>query len=245
MPEDEMQKATPTERVALDLVKSDSPEWSEERLRHLLDRPLRNPMLERIEERRRELAALPPMELHASYAGTNEKAGQPFVTPKAISLPRRYGRILYSIAADLRPRLTLEAGAGLGISGMYLGAGVALTKTGAFMSFEIADYHTLARDSIQVALPRAVIHQDDFGNFHRYLAPHARIDLCFLDSKHDIDTVIRNYKCLLGWIAPKGVILIDDIGSTTESRLAWDHIVERDDFGFAACVQGRIGFLAR
>jgi predicted O-methyltransferase YrrM len=240
-----MQNVATSERVSLDFVKSGSVEWSPERLRHLVDRPLRSPVLERIEERRRELAALPPMALHPSYAGTNPNAGQPFVTPRSISLPRRYGRVLYSIAADLRPRLTLEAGAGLGMSGMYLGAGIALTRTGRFLSFEIADYHEIARQSIEAVLPRVEVRQDDFENFHRALEPTAMVDLCFLDSKHDTRTVIRNYKSLLGWIGPKGVVMIDDVGSTTESRLAWDHIVERGDFAFVALIQNRIGFLAR
>lgn len=240
-----MQNAVPSERVSLDFVKSDSSEWSRDRLRHLVDRPLRSPVLARIEERRRELAALPPMALHRSYDGTNPNAGQPFVTPRSISLPRRYGRILYSIAADLRPRLTLEAGAGLGMSGMYLGAGIALTRTGRLMSFEIADYHQIARESIEAVLPRVEVRQDDFGNFHRALDPTAMVDLCFLDSKHDTQTVIRNYKSLLGWIGPRGVVMVDDVTSTTESRLAWDHLVERGDFGFVACIHNRIGFLAR
>lgn len=240
-----MQEAISKDRLALDCLRTESDAWSPERLRRLIDRPLRNPVLGMIEERRRELAALAPMALHPSYAGVNPNAGQPFVTPKAISLPRRYGRVLYSIAADLRPRHVLEAGAGLGISGMYLAAAVALTKTGRFTSFEIADYQTIALDSIRRVLPAAEVHRDDFINFHRYVPPTTRVDLCFLDSKHDVGTVIRDYNCLLGWMAPKGVMMIDDISSTPESRAAWERILDRRDFGFAASVQGRIGFLAR
>lgn len=240
-----MQEAIFKDRLELDCFRADSEDWSEERLRRLIDRPLRNPALARIEERRRELAEMAPMALHPSYAGTNPNAGQPFVTPRSISLPRRYGRVLYSVAAELRPRQVLEAGAGLGISGSYLAAAVALTRTGRFTSFEIADYQPIALESVRRILPAAEVHRDDFGNFHRYLPPRTRVDLCFLDSKHDVETVIRDYNCLLGWMAPKGVMMIDDVSSTAESLAAWRHILGRGDFAFAACVQGRIGFLVR
>lgn len=231
--------------IAIECLLSRSETWSLERLRRLADRPLRNKTLPAIEERRRRLAGLPPLTLHPSYAGVNAHAGQAFVTPATISLPRRYGRLLYSIAADLRPGLTLEAGAGLGISGMYLAAGVALTRAGRFVSFEIGDYFRVAEESIQGVLPRGRVIPDDFANFPRHLEPTARVDLCFLDSKHDLDTMVRDYKTLLGWLAPRAVVLIDDVMSTPESRRAWAHILARGDFPFAARVQDRIGFLAR
>lgn len=231
--------------ATLDCVRSESRTWTCERLQRLVDRPLRNPMLEKIEERRRVLATLPPLTLHASYTGVNAHAGQAFVTPKTISLPRRYGRILYSIAAELRPRWTLEAGAGLGVSGMYLGAASALAKGSHFMSFEISDYFRIAAESIAITFDRAEVHQDDFENFHRHLDPTTTIDLCFLDSKHDIDTILRNYKSIIGWLSPGGVLLIDDVMSTPGSRMAWDHILNRSDFAFAACIHHRIGFLTR
>ncbi|TPE48392.1 class I SAM-dependent methyltransferase [Amaricoccus solimangrovi] len=231
--------------LAIDCLRAGSDIWSGERLRHLADRPLRNRALAGIEERRRHLASLPPLTLHPSYAGVNDHAGQAFVTPGTISLPRRYGRLLYSIAAEVRPRLTLEAGAGLGISGMYLAAAAALTRTGRFLSFEIGDYFRLAEESIRMILPGARVIPGDFGDFPRHLEPEARVDLCFLDSRHDFDTVVRDYKSLLGWLAPRAVVLVDDVMSTPGSRRAWEHVLARDDFPFAALIQGRIGFLAR
>ena len=71
------------------------------------------------------------------------------------------------------------------------------------------------------------------------------VDLCFLDPKHDRDAILRDYKLLLGWVSRRGVVMIDDVMSTSGSRTAWEHIVERGDFSFAACIQNRIGFLAR
>ncbi|HVL21627.1 MAG TPA: class I SAM-dependent methyltransferase [Amaricoccus sp.] len=240
-----MRNNTNSEPLSIDCLHSQSDLWSCERLRYLVDRPLRNKALESIEERRRHLASLPPFTLHPSYAGTNDHAGLAFVTPGTISLPRRYGRLLYSIAAAQRPRLTLEAGAGLGVSGMYLAAATALTRTGQFLSFEIGDYFRVAEESIRMVLPEGQVIPDDFGNFHRHIPPAARVDLCFLDSKHDLDTVIRDYKALLGWLAPRAVVLIDDVMSTPSSRDGWKHIVARGDFPFAALIQNRIGFLAR
>jgi predicted O-methyltransferase YrrM len=232
-------------RVTVDCVRTDSSTWTRDRLQRLIERPLRNPALEKIEERRRALATLPPLTLHPSYVGKNAYAGQPFVSPKTISLPRRYGRILYSIAAEIRPRWTLEAGAGLGLSGMYLGAASALLRAGCLVSFEISDYCRIAEESIRITFPQAQVHQDDFDNFHRYLDPMTEVDLCFLDSKHDKDTILRNYKSVLGWMSPRGALLIDDVMSTPGSRAAWEHILQRGDFAFVACIQNRIGFLAR
>lgn len=232
------------EPLIIDCEKAESATWSVERLRHLVDRRLTNPVLDQIEARRRELSELSPFTLHRSYEGTNAHAGQAFVTPKTISLPRRYGRVLYSISVEARPRLTLEAGAGLGISGMYLAAGSALTRTGRFMSFEIGEYAQVAEDSIRRVLPTAVVHKDDFINFHRHLPSMASVDLCFLDSKHDAGTILRDYKSLLGWMRPGGIIMIDDVRSTPSSQRAWDVILSRGDCAFAACLQNRIGFLS-
>lgn len=239
-----MADAAAREPLVIDCETARSDSWSVERLRRLVDRKLRNPVLDLIEDRRRELGGLSPFTLHSSYEGTNAHAGEAFVTPKTISLPRRYGRVLYSISVELRPRLTLEAGAGLGISGMYLAAGTSLTRTGRFLSFEIGEYAPVAEESIRRVLPTAEVRQDDFANFHRHLAPMASVDLCFLDSKHDADTVLRDYKSLLGWMRPGGVIMIDDVRSTPSSQRAWEMILARGDRAFAACIQNRIGFLA-
>lgn len=239
-----MRDTTLSEPLSVDCARSKSQYWTLERLLWLTERPLRNPALARIEDRRRALAELPPFTLHASYAGKNAHAGQPFVTPGTISLPRRYGRILYSIAAETRPRFALEAGAGLGISGMYLGAGTALTPGARFLSFEIGDYADIAGESIRMTMPAAEVRRDGFENFARHLDPTAAVDLCFLDAKHDRDSVLRDYRSLLGWISPRGVVMIDDVTSTPGSRAAWEHILGREDFGFAALIRDRIGFLA-
>lgn len=219
--------------------------WTGDRLRQLIERPLSNPALDKIEARRKALADMPKLVLHASYAGVNSNAGQPFVSVKTISLPRRYGRMLYSIAVETKPRLTLEAGAGLGVSGMYLGAAAALLRTGRLVSFEIGDYHDVAQDSIRTTLARSDVHQDDFNNLNRYLDATDTVDLCFLDAKHDKDTVLRNYKSVLGWMSAGCVLMIDDVMSTPSSRSAWGILSSRGDFTFAACIQNRIGFLAR
>lgn len=231
--------------VTVNCLRAESANWTSDRLQRLIDRPLRNPALKKIQERRRTLAALPPLTLHASYAGINAHAGQPFVSPKTISLPNRYGRILYSIAVEARPRLIIEAGAGLGVSGMYLGAASALMSAACFVSFEISDYYWIAEESIRITFATAQVHHDDFASFHTYLEPLTEVDLCFLDSKHDKDTILANYKSVLGWMSLKGVVLIDDVMSTPESRAAWAHILHRGDFRFAACIHNRIGFLAR
>lgn len=222
-----------------------SPAWTRTRLTHLTKRALRNPALEVIEARRRALATMPPLRLHESYAGKNDHAGQPFVTPKTISLPRLYGRILYSVATDSRAQFTLEAGAGLGISGMYLGTAAALLRTSRLVSFEISEYSAIARASIALVFDRAEVHQDEFENFARHLDFGTSVDLCFLDSKHDEATILRDYKSVLGWMSSSCVLVIDDVMSTPESQRAWAAIVRRQDFPFAACIQNRLGFLAR
>lgn len=227
------------------VLRQASESWTRTRLGGLVTRPLRNPALEQVEARRRELDAMAPLPLHASYAGTSDHAGQPFVTPRTISISRACGRILYSVAVDLRPRFILEAGAGLGLSGMYLGAAAALGRSSRLVSFEISDYAAIARESIALVFDRAEVHQDEFEDFARRLDPATAVDFCFLDSKHDAATILRNYKSVLGWLAPAAVLVIDDVMSTPQSRSAWEEILRRQDFPFAACIRNRLGFLAR
>lgn len=236
---------TPTPAAQIDCCLEASEHWTRARLEHLVGRPLRNPALEKIEARRKALCAMPPLLLHPSYAGHNSHAGQPFVTPATISLSRLCGRILYSIAVDTRARCILEAGAGLGLSGMYLGAAAALRPGSRLLTFEISDYAEAARESIRLVFDRGEVHQEAFENFARHLPANAGVDFCFLDSKHDEDTILRNYKSVLGWLRQDSVLVIDDILSNPGSRHAWDTIVRRQDFPFAATIRNRLGFLAR
>lgn len=239
------QKKSKPAPLTVEYARCRSEEWTPERLEYLLRRPLHNAVLSRIENRRRVLNRAKPLPLHESYADINAAAGKPFVTPETVSLPCRYGRILYSIAADIRPRYTLEAGAGLGMSGMYLAAAAGLRRNSKFVSFEISDYAEIAEESIQSVMPTATVYQDEFENFPRYLDASTLVDFCFLDAKHDHESVVRNVKSLIGWMSVQGVVVIDDVSLTSSSRSAWEHIMTREDFRFAACIHGRFGFLAR
>lgn len=239
------QKTSKNTTLVVEYARCRSEHWTPERLEYLLGRPLHNAVLSKIEARRRVLSRLEPLPLHESYIDINASAGKPFVTPKTISLPCRYGRVLYSIAVDTRSRVILEAGAGLGMSGMYLAAAAALLRTGKLASFEISNYAKIAKESIESVLPTAMVYQDAFENFPRYLEATIMVDFCFLDAKHDYENLVRSFKSLVGWMSPRGVVVIDDVNSTSGSRRAWDYIVAREDFQFAACIQRRLGFLAR
>ncbi|GIT91408.1 hypothetical protein JANAI62_18650 [Jannaschia pagri] len=232
-----------TQDVPVVWAKTTSETWTKTRFREVLRGPAKHPMLQLIRERRTMLSHLAPRQLHRSYDPETTKDLGGLVNPKQISIPPRYGEILYKLALQSKTDLTVEAGAGFGISTMYLGLAAKVNNT-SLLSFEIADYADIAQKSLDIITPAGIVKNESFDSFPIHLNGSTSIGFAFIDAKHDADNILRSYKSLVGWLAPKSMIVIDDIWYSDSSRGAWQEIVRTGPFGFAALVNKRFGVLA-
>lgn len=220
-----------------------SDRWNRSTFSETIHRSPQNHLLSDISIRRTALSTMPSHNLHPSYQGGGVKEGVSSVHPKSISLPPSYGRILYLLASVSKSRLILEAGSGFGVSSMYLAA-AARSSNGTLLSFEIAEYSSIAQESVSIICQKSRVINDDFNAFNTYLETNSKIDFAFIDAKHDAGSIIRGYKNLLGWLSPKSMIVVDDISYSESSKYAWRQLVNNTDFGFAASINGRFGILA-
>lgn len=115
-------------------------------LRYIAHRPLRNRGLAQIEEPRTALASAGDFLLHPDY-------GQPtrLISSRTISISRRYGRFLYSLAAHQKCTRAIESGTGFRVSGLYILHSLRI-KSGFLHTLEIASYAQYATESLASAL---------------------------------------------------------------------------------------------
>ncbi|EPX75543.1 hypothetical protein Salmuc_03177 [Salipiger mucosus DSM 16094] len=233
----------------MEFVKAESSVWTRESFLEAVNAPDQPPLFARIARRRERLRRLKPKPLHKSYLGRELSHDKTHVTASTISLSPRYGTMLYALARAFGARHALEAGSGYGISSMYLA--IALAESGAdsrLFSFELASYANQAQRSLDLIThgdsERGKVLREDFNALGVHLPAGETFDLVFIDSRHDRDTLIRSYKTAYGWMAPRSMILIDDIGYSGSSREGWEEMIARNEFPFAALVNERIGVLS-
>ena len=203
----------------------------------LIRRNLSHPGLQLVEERRAALGELPDYSAHPIYGSPPR-----VLRPEQISLPAKYGHVLYSLAEHTRPRVIVESGAGFGISGMYLMCALA-RRSGTLTTFEIADYWDQAQASIDLVAPGGVVHRRPFAEFAACLGPDSLIDLAFIDAVHNQDEVVRSVRSLLGWMRPGGLIVLDDISQNDSMKAAWPVVARHPFISTAARVNRRLGVL--
>lgn len=206
-------------------------------LTRLVRRPLGHPALALVEQRRAELAETPAYAAHEIYGAPHRT-----LRPEDISLPVKYGHVIYSLASHAKPRLAVESGAGFGVSGMYILCALA-AREGRLASFEIGDYWREAEKSHALVGGTNSVANRPFEDFPQMLDPGARIDFAFVDAVHEKDVVIRSVRTLIGWMRPGGLIVLDDLQANDSMREAWPLVARHPFISLAARVNGRLGVL--
>lgn len=183
--------------------------WTEDAFRHLVQRKLSAPQLPAIAQLAADMSVFAPQRLHDAY--TEWKGGSLMRRPGEIAVSTTYGEVLYSLAADLRPNLAFEAGAGFGISGSYIAAALHNQRNGQLVSFEIGDYWHVAQRNIGTVSPRARVINDAFDNFSAHVRAAAPVDFAFIDAIHDPEVIERQVRQLHGFTSPGAVVVVDDV----------------------------------
>lgn len=144
----------------------------------------------------------------------------------------RQCEVLFRLVAALRPHLTIELGAALGISTAYLASA---HKSGQVMSFEgNAQFLEIAKGVIHGLKLENVSFVE--GNFDNTLEANLnslshKVDLAFIDGNHLLEPTIRYYELIKSKASADCVFIIDDIRWSDEMFEAWKRILDDPDIG--------------
>lgn len=233
-------------RMNVVYLREKSPTWDRTRFRRVIERQIDSALFESIAHRRAVLRHFAPQPLHTSYGERANVGSSGRVTSDALSISPAYGVVLHNLAREVRPHLIVEDGAGFGISSMYLASALRGQEGGTLLSFEISpDYASTAQASVSLVDPGSRVLQKDFASFPCHLAGPARIGFAFVDAMHERDNLLRSFKTLIGWMAPRSMIVIDDVSYSGSAREGFREMMRMEEHDFVCIVNERLGVLIK
>lgn len=139
-----------------------------------------------------------------------------------------------ALRADGRRAAVVELGTCVGVSGMYLVAGLAEAGGGELVTFEghedrarLAEHHLrgfIERHGLDVGF-RVVCGRFEHTVRDFFDSTDTPLDLVFVDGAHHYDTTLEFHRLARGRIAPRGIIVHDDIDWSDGMADAWAEIV--------------------
>jgi predicted O-methyltransferase YrrM len=175
--------------------------------------------------------------------GTGEPAGKTLAEAALGTSHRDWGTLQFELVRQLRPRVCLELGTSLGISGAYVAAALRLNGEGRLVTMELSEFRAarahqhwkeLGLDGVEVVM----------GSFDDTLDPTvervAPVDFAFVDGDHQLEPTVRYTETILGHLSDGGVILFDDIRWSGGMQEAWD-LLQRDPRVRVSIDLGKVG----
>ncbi len=146
---------------------------------------------------------------------------------RTTSNPLRSALLLFKLIRAFRPRLCLEMGTSLGITAAYQAAALSLNGAGRLVTLEGADtIATLARENLSgLGLTNVTMVVGRFQDtLEGVLREHHLLDYAFVDGHHDEHATVRYFRQILPALAPKAVLVFDDIEWSSGMQRAWKAI---------------------
>lgn len=234
-------------RFTVTYLRENSPSWNRTRFRSVLEAEIEPEIQAEIGRRRTVLRNYAPTPLHHSYICKSHagRDGPRLVTSDILAISPAYGVVLYNLARSIEAGLILEAGAGFGISSMYLAAAARRAAGGTLLSFEISNYAAIAQASVNLIDPGSRVIEGDFACFSSYLVGATEVDLAFIDAVHEKDAMLRSFRSLIGWMARRSMIIVDDLSYSESSREAFRYMMRMEYHDFVCIVNQRFGVLIK
>ena len=158
-----------------------------------------------------------------SVAGRNKKRSIADIVRTAVK-PKKFGQLLFRMAAHYRPHYVLELGTSMGLTTAYLAMAdphsIVTTIEGSAAVAEIAreNFSKLGLSSIAMynrpfdeCLPRIIGH-------------HPHFDFVFVDGNHRLEPTLDYFQRLLPAMHENSVIVFDDIHWSKEMESAWQAV---------------------
>ncbi|MEJ7669124.1 MAG: class I SAM-dependent methyltransferase [Casimicrobiaceae bacterium] len=151
------------------------------------------------------------------------------------SKPPAWGEMLFKLVRYSRSTNCIEMGTCLGISAAYIGTALKLNGGGRLVTLEgaatLAEIAKSNLGSLQLGNTTVTV-----GNFSKTLGPALSalrpIDFMFIDGHHDRDATLRYFEQARPFLAPKNVVVFDDIDWSDGMREAWAQI-KQETQGYA------------
>lgn len=141
------------------------------------------------------------------------------------SINTSYGKVLYRLAAYLKPQTILEIGTNLGLGTAYLATGHHHAKVHTIEGSE--ELQVYAQKNHQQLAINNVIHH--LGNFDDVLdgiiQPLDSIDLLFIDGNHHYTPSLSYFHTCLPKLKQNAVVVFDDIYWSPDMQKAWKEII--------------------
>lgn len=139
--------------------------------------------------------------------------------------------LLFRLIREYKPRVCLELGTCLGISGCYQAAALKINQFGTLITLEGAEslasiatqnFQILGFDNVKVVIGRF---QDTLTDV---LKQHSPIDYAFIDGHHDEQATKAYFKRMVPVLSDRAVLVFDDISWSEGMKRAWC-IIESDE----------------
>ncbi|HEX6116109.1 MAG TPA: class I SAM-dependent methyltransferase [Solirubrobacterales bacterium] len=206
--------------------------------------------ISRVEGRRTEI----PFELATALGEDPHTANDPFASRLAhawetcrwVSIPPYWGRFLFRLVRELRPRTSLELGTGFGLSALYQARALELDGDRPLTTL---DFHYAAeigeRGFAASGLDERVelVFGDIDDTLPGVLERIGEVDYALLDAEHSTAATVRHFDAVLPSLAPGAIAVFDDITSTPEMREAWRLVIARERVTLAVPLR-RFGVVA-
>lgn len=144
----------------------------------------------------------------------------------------RTALLLFRLVRELNPRVCIELGTAVGISGAYEAAAMKLNGAGKLITLEGADslasiaagnFAGLGLDNVDVIRGRF---QDTLS---KVLSANRAVDFAFIDGHHDEAATLRYFNDFLPVLAGPAVAVFDDIQWSEGMKRAWNEIRGRKE----------------
>lgn len=181
-----------------------------------------------IEICKKELSADRSLIMRKDHGG-GAGSGQELVTIAGLarhhSVSKRYGRLLYRMAAAFKPGIILELGTCLGISTAYMAAAC---PQGRVITIEgCPETAARAQQTFQrLGLRNVMAVNGIFNDVLPSLLPQLdRLDMVFVDGHHVKDAVLNYFKLITPLCHNDTVLIMDDIHWSQGMEEAWAEVI--------------------
>jgi predicted O-methyltransferase YrrM len=159
----------------------------------------------------------------------------PVRTACEASKPPKWCRALMAMVLDAKPAVGVEMGTNLGISGLYIAAGMTVNGQGKLITMEGAPSKAAVAAGLfeRLAVPAEVVVGDFADTLAAVLAQAQGVGFAFIDGFHEGAATVRYHEAFKG-VARQGAILVyDDINWSEGMKDAWATIRTDPEVGFA------------
>jgi predicted O-methyltransferase YrrM len=200
--------------------------------------PNESASIRRIEDLRRRLCSssdpLVKTDYSTSLTGVNRSAtgrtqartvGE---TCKMASKPYFGALLLYNLIREFKPSSCVELGTCLGISAAFQATALKFNGRGHLITLEGAEsLASRARDHLsELALDNVSVVTGKFQDtLDGVLHGEETVDYAFIDGHHDERATLQYFRQILPFLAPRALLVFDDISWTPGMRRAWTNII--------------------